>query len=93
MLLVSRDQAWLAETPRLSFPINPNGAGDMTAALFLAAILKKDDPGAALGDTISSVYAVLDKTRELGRREMALVEAQDEIVTPPRRFDARLVAD
>ena len=68
MLLVSRDQAWLAETPRLSFPINPNGAGDMTAALFLAAILKKDDPGAALGDTISAVYAVLDKTRELGRR-------------------------
>lgn len=89
MLLVSKDRAWLAATPRLSFPINPNGAGDMTAALFLAAILKGRDPGLALGDTISAVYAVLDRTRDLGRREMALVEAQDAIVNPPRRFKAK----
>ena len=89
MLLVSRDEAWLAATPRLTFPINPNGAGDMTAALFLAAVLKGRDPGMALSDTLSAVYAVLDRTRELGGREMALVEAQDAIVAPPQRFEAR----
>lgn len=89
MLLVSKEQAWLAETPRLSFPVNPNGAGDMTAALFLAAILKGRAPADALADTISTVYAVLDKTRKMGRREMALVEAQDTIVAPPRRFEAK----
>ncbi|WP_425403364.1 pyridoxal kinase PdxY [Hwanghaeella sp.] len=92
MLLVSKDCAWLAETPRLSFPINPNGAGDMTAALFMAATLKGRDPGSALGDTISAVYAVLEKTRDLGRREMALVEAQNAIVSPQRRFEAREIA-
>lgn len=92
MLLVSKDRAWLAATPRLSFPINPNGAGDMTAALFLAAILKGRDPGTALGDTISAVFAVLDRTRELGRREMALVEAQDAIVSQTRRFEAEALS-
>lgn len=92
MLLVSNEDAWLAATPRLSFPINPNGAGDMTAALFMAAILKGASPDAALSDTISAVYSVLEKTRDLDRREMALVEAQDVIVSPPRRFEVTRVA-
>ncbi len=83
VLLVSQSRAWLASTPILSFPINPNGAGDMTAALFLARILKGDSPEDALAGTVSSVFAALDETRKLGRRELALVEAQDALVHAP----------
>ncbi len=89
MLLVGRDAAWVSATPRLAFPIAPNGAGDMTAALFLAHILKGEKPDAALGKAMATVYAVLQRTRDLGQRELAVVEAQACFENPPHSFDVR----
>ena len=64
------------------------GSGDLTTAIFLANLLETGDLGASLSMTASTVYSVLLRTHELGRRELALVQAQDDIVNPKYRFDA-----
>ncbi|MEJ7816960.1 MAG: hypothetical protein WKF53_17455 [Rubrobacter sp.] len=43
----------------------------------------------ALSTTASTDYAVLEETRRTGSREMRLVSAQESVVEPPRRFEAR----
>ncbi len=84
MLAAGPDGAWAVETPRL--PVTLNGCGDVTAALFLAHLLR----GAALPDalslTASSIFAVIAETARLGRYELALVAAQEELVAPSHRF-------
>jgi pyridoxine kinase len=89
MLAVSGEGAWLVQTPMLALEVN--GAGDATAALFLAHLLRGTDLAEALSTTASAVYAVLEETHRTGSREMRLVAAQESIVEPPRRFEARRI--
>jgi pyridoxine kinase len=89
MLAVSGEGAWLVQTPLLALEIN--GAGDATAALFLAHLLRGETVAQALSMTASAVHAVLEETHRRGSREMTLVPAQQSIVDPPRRFEARQV--
>jgi pyridoxine kinase len=86
----SADGAWIVTTPRL--PIAVNGAGDMTSALFLAHTLSGAPVDEALRRTVNSVYAVLEATVAAGCREIRIIEAQDAIAAPPRRFGAVRVA-
>ena len=85
MVAVDDEGAWSVRTPLL--PISVNGAGDVTAALFLAHSLT-DGTRVALERTAATVFGVLAATHESGRREIALVPAQDEIVAPTRTFTA-----
>lgn len=87
VVAVSDDGAWAVTTPLL--PITPNGCGDVTAALYLAHLRTTGSPAQALMATTSSVFAVLERTLEAGTREIQLVAAQDEIASPPLRFEAR----
>ena len=89
MLAVSGEGAWLVGTPLLEIEVN--GAGDATAALFLAHLLRGETLARALSMTASAVYAVLEETYGMGSREMALVPAQESIVDPPRLFEARRI--
>jgi pyridoxine kinase len=89
MLAVSGEGAWLVGTPLLALEIN--GAGDATAALFLAHLLRGETVAQALSMTASAVHAVLEETHRRGSREMTLVPAQQSIVDPPRRFEARQI--
>jgi pyridoxine kinase len=93
MLLVAADGAWLLRTPRLHFPIAPNGSGDATAALFLAHILQHDTPQAALEATAEAIYAIFEATAAAGTRELQLIAAQDAIAAarPGGRFRAEKV--
>lgn len=84
LLVVSGAGAWLVGTPLL--PISVNGAGDMTAALFLAHYLKNGDPATALGRVAASVFSVMEATVAAGAREIQIVAAQDAIAEPPERF-------
>lgn len=78
MLASHRDgRQWLITTPKLALDPAPNGAGDMTAALFSGRILAGEPPEIALANTAASVFAVFEKTALLGRRELALVQAQE----------------
>jgi pyridoxine kinase len=88
MLVSASTGIYRVRTPELPFSPSPNGVGDLTAALFLSRWLETRDAAEALELTTDSVFAVLERTLREGRREIALVEAQDELVSPTRRFSA-----
>jgi pyridoxine kinase len=71
-------------TPKLD--VSVNGAGDAIAALFLAHLLRTGSPAEALGAAASSVFGLLARTEAAGSREILLVAAQDEYVSPTRTF-------
>ena len=71
-------------TPRLGF--SPNGAGDLTAALFLSSYLKHHSAADALAHAASSVHAILDETLKTGGGELKLIAAQEALVSPPQHF-------
>jgi len=89
MLASGPDGAWAVETPRL--PVVLNGCGDVTAALFLGHLLRGQDLPDALSLTASAIFAVIETTARQGRYELALVAAQDELLSPTRRFAPRRV--
>ncbi|QGF24630.1 pyridoxal kinase PdxY [Raineyella fluvialis] len=89
MLAVDDSGAHLVTTPRL--PASFAGAGDVTAALFLAHLLRTGSPRSAVELTAASMFGLLHRTVALGRRELALVAAQDEFVAPTRCFSAERV--
>jgi len=78
--------SWLVRTPKL--PLSVNGAGDAIAALFFAHYLREGSIAAALSRAASAIFGVLAKTVEASAREIQIVTAQDEIVTPSRVFEA-----
>jgi pyridoxine kinase len=90
-LIVTKEDAWLVDTPLLDFPIAPNGAGDVFAALLLGRLLLGAHPAAALELTVSGLYALLRQTLSTGNRELALIAAQDELIFPSQRHLARQV--
>ncbi|TCC00543.1 pyridoxal kinase PdxY [Micromonospora zingiberis] len=87
VVAVSDEGAWAVTTPLL--PINPNGGGDVTAALYLAHLRTTGSPATALEQTTASIFAVLEATLAAGTRELQLVAAQEAIAHPPPRFPAR----
>lgn len=89
LLSVGTDGIWITTTPHL--PLAVNGAGDATAAMFLAHHLM-EGPKVALERTTSAIFGILQATEDSGLREIQLVAAQDEIVTPSQIFDATWLA-
>jgi pyridoxine kinase len=85
MVAVDGDGAWLVSTPRL--PRSFTGSGDVTAATFLVAMLRKWDLAAALAHTAAVIYGLLAVTTSVGRAELALIAAQDELVRPSHSFE------
>jgi pyridoxine kinase len=84
LVAVSRQGAWRTRTPRLG--ISPNGAGDLTTAVFLASLLDEHPLDLALARTTSSVFAVIDATAAAGARELRIVESQDRLADPLLEF-------
>jgi pyridoxine kinase len=88
MFLSSKEGFRIVSTPPL--PIDPplNGAGDLTAALFLGHYLESRDPVSALELMADSVFSVFERSLADKARELSLVRAQDDIASPRRRFPA-----
>ena len=84
MIAADGGGAWRLRTPRL--PIAVNGAGDLIAALFFFHWLRRRSAADALAAAAASVYGVVAATLAAGRRELRLVETQDEFVRPTHRF-------
>ena len=84
VLVKDGEEVWLIETPRLDGPAN--GAGDAFAAMLLARLVRGETLIDAATQACASVFAVL---RASAGGELALVTAQDEIVTPRRTFAPR----
>ena len=86
MVAVDGSGVWSVVTPRLGRSFT--GAGDLTAAVFLAHLLRTRDVPTALESAAAAVFGVLRVTVNSGRSELALVQAQDELVRPSQRFAA-----
>jgi pyridoxine kinase len=84
MVAVDGTDAWLVSTPRL--PRTFTGSGDVTAAIFLATVLRAWDLPRTLAHTAAVIYGVLKITNDLGRTELALIAAQDELIHPSHAF-------
>lgn len=85
MLAADAGGLWRVRTPRLE--VNVNGAGDAIAALFFVHFARSGEVAPALGAAAASIHGLLKRTQEAGSREILTVAAQDEFVTPSRRFD------
>jgi pyridoxine kinase len=72
-------------------PVSVDGAGDLLAALFFFHLLHTGSISEALPRAVSSVFGLIQRTAEAGARELMLVEAQDEIVSPSSVFWAEKV--
>jgi pyridoxine kinase len=84
MIACEGDELWRLRTPKL--PIAVHGTGDLLAALFFFHWLRSGSAAEALASAASAVYAVVAATAKAGARELAIVAAQDEIVSPARLF-------
>lgn len=76
--------AWRVRAPKLA--IVGRGTGDVIAALFLAHTLAGRPLAECLARAVSSLSGILRATVAAGREEMALVAAQDELVSPSVMF-------
>jgi pyridoxine kinase len=85
MVAVDAEEAWLVSMPRL--PRTFTGSGDVTAATFLATLLRTRDLPGTLAHTAAVVYGLLAVTAGLGRDELALIAAQDELIRPRHSFE------
>ena len=91
LLAVTGEAAWRLCTPLLACDPQPNGAGDLLAALYLGHYLRAREPALALEAAAAATFAVLARTQTAGVRELQLIAAQDEIVRPARHFSAERI--
>lgn len=91
MFLSSKEGFRLITTPKL--PVDPplNGAGDLTAALFLGRYLRERDAVDAFERMADSVFSVFERSFASRSLELDLVKAQEEIAVPGRRFEAKRI--
>jgi pyridoxine kinase len=87
VIAAAADGVWAVETPRLA--IEATGCGDALAALFLGWVLKGAAVPQALSLAVSALWGVVEATLSAEGGELALVTAQDQLLSPSRRFDVR----
>jgi pyridoxine kinase len=83
------DGIFRLRTPLLD--ISVNGAGDAIAALFFFHLLKTKSSAEELSSAASSIFGLMKRTKEEGSREILLIEAQEEFVSPARKFHAEKI--
>jgi len=79
---------WMVTTEHVR-DVADDGAGDAFTAAFMARYLGGDDPAAALSFAAGAILAIVRATKQGGRADLALVEAQDALVNPPDPPPAR----
>lgn len=92
-LCVTRDGIWEVITPKVDFNAEVCcGAGDITTAIFLANYVKTRSHEKALQMAVSAIYGLISQTVEMGKKDIQLIAAQDEIVTPSELFAVTQIA-
>jgi len=95
LLAVSDAGAWRVTTPWLDMDPPANGAGDLTAALFLGHHLLAEEGPARVSEAAakaaSATFALIEATQTAGSRELELIAAQDKLVRPGRLFAAERI--
>ena len=86
MIASADGEAWIVRHPRL--PVELSGTGDLFAALFFHHWLTSRSIRQALSTTASCVYGIVAATHRVAGLELAIVEAQEELVRPSHHFEA-----
>lgn len=89
-LLLTAEAAMMAEHRLIENP--PNGLGDLTAAIFLARLLDRQDPQKALQTTTESVFEVLARTAKRGADELTLETDAQSLSHPMAMVQTRHLA-
>ncbi|MBO0712156.1 MAG: pyridoxal kinase PdxY [Acetobacteraceae bacterium] len=84
LLAAEAGRFWRLRTERLALDVN--GAGDAIAALFMFHRIRTGSAVAALEAAGSSIHGVLRRTAEAQTRELQLIAAQEEFVSPSIRL-------
>ncbi len=91
MLVMTAETCLRVRTPFLTMEPMPHGSGDAVCALFLAHLLRRGEgPEAiagALGDAAAAIFAIMAASARAATGELALIDAQDELAAPTRRFE------
>jgi pyridoxine kinase len=88
LFLSDGSRSWTTTTPELALDPMPNGAGDLTSALFLGHYLRSRDAAASLEAVTEAVYSVFEATMASGSRELRLIQSRDAILACGGRFPA-----
>jgi pyridoxine kinase len=90
MIVSGKGEIYRISTPELHFADSTMmaGSGDLTTAVFLSQYLKTRDIRQTLEHTAASVYGILEATYKAASRELLLIAAQDELVSPGHNFKA-----
>jgi pyridoxine kinase len=91
MFMSSKEGFRMLTTPELPFDPPLSGAGDLASALFLGRYIAEKDPVRAFELMSDSVFSVLERTFADSGRELSLIQAQEEIAHPQKRFEAKRV--
>lgn len=91
LFLSDGGRSFLITTPRIAFPVAPNGAGDLSAALFLGHYLRTRDAAVSLALMANTVFSVLERTRTEESRELRLVSSADAIRNPLPRYEVKAI--
>jgi pyridoxine kinase len=89
LLASGPDGKFRLRTPLLD--ISVNGAGDAIAALFFFHFLNTRSSSQALSSAASSIFGLMQRTKAAGSREILLIAAQDEFVSPSQTFKAEKI--
>ncbi len=82
-MLVSNGLAsWMVRTPKLPLAAKVSGAGDATAALFLAKYLEHRNAPKALHYTASVIYDIFADTYHRGETELQMIRSQASLTDP-----------
>lgn len=87
MIVAGPEGVCYVQTPRQDRSFS--GSGDLTAAVFLAQLLGEAPLDEALAATAGAMHGIVSCTAAMGSRELALVQAQDELVDPTKTFTSR----
>ena len=80
-LLVTHARTWRLLAPKLPLSATPHGSGDLLSGLWLIALLRTSDPLSAARTALSLLHGTLRETHRQGRRELALLQAQEIFAT------------
>ncbi len=86
LLAAGADECHRLRTPLLDLAVN--GAGDAVAALFLFHLLRTRSVALAMERAASSIHGVIRRTLQDRSRELSMVAAQDQLVSPDQMFSS-----
>lgn len=92
MAAITETAGWIVSTPKLALAPSVHGAGDSCAALFAAALMAGAAVPDALSSSASAIFALLEMTAKRNESELALVAAQDAMLSPAKIFCAESLA-